>query len=679
MAVTFAEELLLLSMDEEYGEAIAIPARNLGYALAGSILMDLSLAERIDTGLDTLVVTNPEPLGDDLLDPVLADIVELPGEPRTPEFWVRRVAGRSEELRAQTLERLATQGVIEADDSGLFSLSRLARHARHNASAQGLHEAAGVRARIVQILFSEEIPDIRSVIIIGLAHACDMFQSILSETEYEEASERIQIIARLELLSRSVIEAIQNLTLVEAYNLQRAINETGGGWPRASGSLPVFGHALNLRDGLESFFVEQYQKMGPVFEISLFRKKYLILAGLEANQFFQREGKDYIQASRTIWPSVSSDFGATKIITALDGDAHRRLRRALRDSYSRKPLLQRIPECTGIIDRELAEFSPQDSLQVQNLMARIVIQQVGSLMLGTPAREYVDDIEEFVHALELIWLINLYPKFMEKMPNVRGARKRFTKLFDRVIEAHEPGLRVDAEPDLVDELLELRRVAPDFMTDTDIFMNVMGPYIAGNDTSTGATSFMLYCLLKNPDVLEQVRAEADQVFADGPPTPDGLRNMPITHLAVLETLRMYPIVPVLTRTVVNAFNFGGYWIPAGTDIWVAMTVPHHLPEIYPNPDIFDIGRFTPERQEHGQAGSYAPFGLGLHSCLGQGIAQIQMALIVATILHRAEIALDPPDYNLKIKPLPVPSPGPSFRIRISKWRHAPEPQGAGSP
>ncbi len=672
--ITFAEELLLLVMDEEYGEALNIPARTLSYALAGASLMDLALENRIDTGVEALVVTNPEPLGDSLLDPMLADIVALPGNPRTPDFWVRRVAERSEELRIATLERLAARGIVEADDSGFFSFSRLAQRGRRYSATQ-VQQEQPVRLRILQVIFSDEIPDIRDIVIIGLAHACGIFPFILSEAEYQEARERIEFISRLELLSRSVIEAIQNLTLAESQALRRTIQEKGGGWPRASGYLPFIGHILQLREGTEAFLTEQYRRLGPVFEISLFSRKYLTLAGPEANRFFLRSGKDYLQASREIWPDFCQEFGATKVIAALDGAEHLRLRKAMRDGYSRKPLLQNLSETVAIIDYEMSQWPMNHPITGFYHIQRMGMYQLGLVMAGTPARDHVKDLIDFLHALEFTLLMRMYPKFMLRMPKVRRARARIRLLFERVLMAHEPTLRAGEEPNLVDALMELRHSSPEFMTDTDLLVNVMGPYLAGADTSTGAASFMLYMLLKRPDLLEPVREEADRLFADGTPTPEGLQNMPVTQRVILETLRLYPIVPIQPRTAVNTFNFGGYWIPAGTEVWLAMTVPHHLPEIYRDPDEFDIDRFTPERREHSQPGVFAPFGLGMHSCLGQGAAQIQMALLVATILHRAEIALDPPDYELKISHTPMPKPNPGFRFRVLKWRHTPSGEG----
>ena len=665
--LNLAEELLLLVMDEDNGEATSVPARTLGYALAGAALLELALQGRIDTGLETLEVTDPTPLNDNLLDPVLSDIVEVSREGhRSPEFWVRRVAERSEELRSLALERLAAAGVVEADDTGFFSLSRLVARARRYPTTGGQHEQE-VWLRVLHTIFGDDIPDTRDIVIISLANACDVFRQMLPPEEYEEARERIELISRLELLSRSVIDGISNLTLAESYARRRGIQQKGGGWPRASGHLPVLGHVLQFRNTINGFLTQQYRNLGPVFEISLLGKKWLVLAGPEANSFLMREGKDYLHTDQVAWQGFAQQFGGARALAGMDGAEHLRLRRTMREGYSRRQLLKDFPHAVAIVDDEMREWPENRPVSVFPSVQRRVVNQLGSLMSGSSPREYIDDILTFIHALEMVYMARMYPRFMAYTPKVRRARRRVETLFERVLAAHEPSLRVGETPNLSDTLMEMRRSSPDFITDKNLFVDSMGPFLAGADTSSSATSFMLYSLLKHPDVLEQVREEADQLFADGAPTAEGITNMPVTQRAILETLRLHPIVPVMVRTVANSFEFAGYWIPAGTSVWVAMPVSHHLPEIYPDPQRFDIDRFLPERREH-QPGAYAPFGFGPHSCLGQGAAQVQMALITATILHRAEIALDPPGYRMKLDPIPVPTPSRSFKIRLTRWR-----------
>ena len=201
----------------------------------------------------------------------------------------------------------------------------------------------------------------------------------------------------------------------------------------------------------------------------------------------------------------------------------------------------------------------------------------------------------------------------------------------------------------------------------------MAPFIVGIDTVPNTLAFILYAILKHPELQEQVRAEADALFADatGPRAPDAaaLRSMDVTHRAIMEAMRLYPVAGLTFRTVANSFDFAGRRIPAGARVLLATALPHYLPEHFPNPERFDIDRYAPGRMEHTSPGVYAPFGLGPHTCLGNGFAQAQLMLTIAAIFHDAELALHPPGYNLKTVYTPGLAPERRFAFRVIRHRH----------
>ena len=242
-----------------------------------------------------------------------------------------------------------------------------------------------------------------------------------------------------------------------------------------------------------------------------------------------------------------------------------------------------------------------------------------------------------------------------------------TELFEQIMAAHRQGGR-DGEPDFVDDLLETNRTDPQFLPETDLPANVLAPYLVGIDTSASVCAFMLYALLKHPDILERMRAEVDAMFELGPPTPQALRKLDVTHRISLETMRMYPIIPALTRTVSNSFEFEGYRIPAGAQVMLGTTVGHHVPEYFPDPDRFDIERYAEGRAQHRQPGAFAPFGVGRHRCLGSGFSEVQIALTMATIVHETDLVLDRPERELKIQLAPAPHPDKSLRFRLVRRR-----------
>jgi cytochrome P450 len=121
------------------------------------------------------------------------------------------------------------------------------------------------------------------------------------------------------------------------------------------------------------------------------------------------------------------------------------------------------------------------------------------------------------------------------------------------------------------------------------------------------------------------------------------------------------ISPITMRTVIKPFAFGGYAIPAGSDVMVANGITHFLPEYFPNPNQFDITR----DHKNVPPQVYTPFSLGGHTCLGAGVAESLLMLTTAAIVHHADICLDPPHHVAKIRSTPAPNPGKGFIMRVS--------------
>ena len=669
----FAEELLILTIDAENREAVHIPNRTFNYALTGAILMDLALENRIDTDLEALHLTNKAPVGDSLLDPVLAEIADEP-QVLTTESWIARIAAWGDDLSAQARDRLVARGVLEVDEGGVFSVSRWVSRTRRYPSVKG---SAGqeVHSRMMSLLLSNEVPSPRDSIIISLAHACGLFRRMLTDNEYSEVSERIELISRLELVPRATAKALRDVSLAESQRLRRAIREAGGGWPKASGRLPLFGHAFKLSGDLQAFLTEQYLKHGPVFEVSALGSNYVVLAGRDANLFVNKEGRFHLRTHEA-WQKFREWMGTSKLLIALDGPDHRTLRRAKSSGYSRKRILGRMPEAVAVAERELARLPLDRPHSVVELMQNIMTEQVTLLATGTSCRGHMADLSAFTSAIVKV-SFKKYPKLLLRTPKVKRAHRRLEKLIERVLAEHGSEPDGAHRPDMIDELIELHRSAPDFLPETDMFINPMGPFMVAFDTVALSTSFALHALLTHPHLLDRVRTESDRLFADGEPTAEGLKQMTTTRGVIMETMRFYPMSSALPRRVTNSFEFAGYRIPAGTDVMLAHGVPHRLPEFFPNPERFDIDRFSPARSEHLQRGVYCPFGLGHHTCMGQGFAEVQAFLTLATLLHRTEIALDPPNYRLKVTYPGNARPDHRFRIRLKhrpgfdspRWQH----------
>ena len=209
----FTEEIILLLLDDDDGRFAGLPSASLDYALAGGVLMDLALENRIDTDLESLILLDDTPTGDSLLDPTLADIAEVGGN--DARFWVERTSTKAAELREEALRRLVEQGVLEQVDDRFMWVFKSRRYPLIDGEAQ-----REVKLRIMGVLFSDEIPDPRDIVIICLADACGIFRSLFSAQELESVTPRIEQVKRLDLIGQAMTQAIQDIELTLAAALQ---------------------------------------------------------------------------------------------------------------------------------------------------------------------------------------------------------------------------------------------------------------------------------------------------------------------------------------------------------------------------------------------------------------------------------------------------------------------------
>lgn len=209
----FAEEIILLLLNDDDGRFARVSNMSFDYALAGGVLMDLALEDRIDTDLDNLVLLDATPTGDNLLDPTLAEIAEAEGN--DARYWVERTALRSDELREEALRRLVEHGILEQLDDRFMWVFKSRRYPTIDGEAQ-----REVKLRIMAVLFSDEIPDPRDIVIICLADATGIFRSIFTSEELDRVSHRIDQVRRLDLIGQAMTQAIQDIEITLTSALQ---------------------------------------------------------------------------------------------------------------------------------------------------------------------------------------------------------------------------------------------------------------------------------------------------------------------------------------------------------------------------------------------------------------------------------------------------------------------------
>lgn len=427
--------------------------------------------------------------------------------------------------------------------------------------------------------------------------------------------------------------------------------------------LPILGNTLNMINAPIDFIVEQYHKLGPVFKINTVNQQIIFIAGHEANQFLSRAANDYL-ITKEIWGGFGKSIGAEKFLVALDGEEHFKMRKIMMRGFSPRMLTNRIPAVAELTRKMvLKKLKNKGEIKVTSFIQRLVCEQLGILLANKAPGKYYTPLAFYVRTLLNVNIVRMWPRVALYRPKFLIAQERANKFGEKIIYEHLTAPKPEA-PDLIDDLLQAVYEEGLELTRPELLLAVIGPFLAGMDTVTNTLATMIYALAKHRDVLKRLQKEVDDLFANGLPEVKDLNNMPIMHATLMETLRRYPVAPMVPRTVGEPFEFAGYRFEKGQTVYMAQGVTHFLPELFPNPYEFDIDRHLPPRNEYRQKGALSPYGLGAHKCLGFQLGELQMMLTMVTLIYMVDFKLTPANYELKMQTIPTLGPESGFKVQL---------------
>ena len=518
-----------------------------------------------------------------------------------------------------------------------------------------------IRTRIRKAIFEYGIPDPRDAIVIALVNTCDVFRFMFDLDE--EAEERIDFLCRLDLIGRSIAAAVSvhvGGSLLRRSSLTRKI-------PRVA--LRKLPFNKNARAGnVSALFADLAKEYGPVYELRPpFGPAMIILAGAETNRWAHRNGRRHLRV-KDYFNDFEKVYGANGVLPSLDGADHFRLRKSLAPAYSRARVEGRVHDIYKHARRFMADWELGKTYQATQLSRRMINLQLSDFMVSIYSQDIFEEMTKYKERALLVHIVKVLPKFMLKTPGMRRKAKLVEELLSRVQSVHTPAQRANAPRDLADDLLSLYASDPQLVPEANLRFAFSAALIASVYLGD-AFSFALYAMASQPEFYAKIQAEADALFDNGDPGPDAFtqESIDVTHRFLMEVLRMYPIVPISIRNVMNTCAVEDYELPLGARVAVAQTAPHYMEEHFPEPHKFDIDRYLPPRNEHLGSG-YAPFGLGTHTCLGSRWLELQLALNVLLVAHHFDIEVAPKNYKLRFNPLPSPKPNKKLKFRIAARR-----------
>jgi cytochrome P450 len=164
------------------------------------------------------------------------------------------------------------------------------------------------------------------------------------------------------------------------------------------------------------------------------------------------------------------------------------------------------------------------------------------------------------------------------------------------------------------------------MSDAELRDQLMTLLMAGHETTATGLAWAFDLLFRSPRVAERLRAEierGDHEYLDA---------------VIEETLRVRPVVPFVGRQLHAPAELGGHELPEGTVVMPSIYLTHTRADLYPDPHAFRPERFLADGPSpRPDTYSWIPFGGGTRRCLGAAFAQLEMRVVLSSVLSQADL------------------------------------------
>jgi sterol 14-demethylase len=406
------------------------------------------------------------------------------------------------------------------------------------------------------------------------------------------------------------------------------------------------GHLEDLRSDPIDLLERVRRECGDVGRFRLADHEVVLVSGAEVNETFFR-APDTVLDQGEAYPFMTPIFGKGVVF---DASPERRQEMLRNQSLRGEQMRGHATTIEAEVRRMVADWDDEGEIDLLDWFAELTIYTTSSCLIGRRFREELDS--RFAHLYHDLERGTDALAFVDPYADIDSFRRRdhartaLVELVQGIMDrrAAEP-VPPKEDRDLLDVLVSLKNEdgTTHFSADeiTGMFISMM---FAGHHTSSGTAAWTLIELLRHPEVMRDVVAELDDLYADGSAVSfQALREIPRLESALKETLRLHPPLVLLLRVAKQDIEIGGHRVPAGTMVGATPRVSNRIPEDFPEPDRFDPGRYVDSRQEDLlNRWTWIPFGAGKHRCVGSAFAMMQLKAIFSVVLRDYEFTLSQP-------------------------------------
>ncbi|KAG8184910.1 hypothetical protein JTE90_017765 [Oedothorax gibbosus] len=449
--------------------------------------------------------------------------------------------------------------------------------------------------------------------------------------------------------------------------------------------LPLFGSMRDIiKKPMHDIDLERYMEYGPI---------YGYFAG---NQPFLSVGdpallKDILVKDFPAFPARRSIRSRNELVSSMvnvvKGDDWKRIRSIITPAFSTgkmKRMMGKFSDCAKTIVQNFRSLTNEGKpIDVKRMYGALSMDVIASSVFSTKIDSHNDPDNEFVTMAKRFFTNNIFTSFRffllrvaPKLANVLGITvfslevvSFFKQVTLQIMEERKRTgqtrndflqLLMDTAKEVSDaQKKDLQEKGASNYEDIDINSHILKNvtsknlsldelvaqcvifFIAGYDTTASTLSFSSYLLAVNPDIQDIVRQEVDQAVleANGELTYEAIQRMKYLDNVISETLRLYPPATRLERVAEYDYKLGdtGITIPKNMIVTIPTYAIHRDAKLFPNPEIFDPNRFTPEERAKRDQYTYLPFGAGPRNCVAMRFALMEVKVCLAHVIANFHI------------------------------------------
>lgn len=381
------------------------------------------------------------------------------------------------------------------------------------------------------------------------------------------------------------------------------------------------------------------------------KERLTFLIGPDAQEAFCK-ASDEVLSQDEVYDFMKPIFGAGVVY-----DATKKNRQVQFSSMANGLRTSRLKLYVEKIEKETREFlsdwGQEGEVDLFHALSELTILTASRCLHGNDVREKLfREVSQLYHDLDhgLTPLTVFFPNAPTEAHRKRNeARKKMVELFSKVIKdrRENPDTTLSDGTDILSIFMDMKYKDKSRATDEHVTGLLIALLFAGQHTSCITSTWTSLFICFNKQIKNRIMAEQKEVFGGDLSAGcdfDKLNSMALLHDSMKEALRLRPPLILLIRKALKdlAVKAAGksYTVPKGDMVLVSPTVGMRIPEVFKNPNEFDPDRFGPGREEHKSSPyAYLGFGGGMHSCMGQNFAFVQVKTILSVLFREYDIEM----------------------------------------